>query len=67
MKPGMRKGRHSMLASYTRCKCSVETARNSVKVKPGIKEMKISGKSDRLPLFHAHPNELQVKTGGGEF
>ena len=31
----------SLLASHTRCKCSMETTRNSVKVKPGIKVMKL--------------------------
>ena len=41
-------GKRSLLASHTRCKCSMETTRNSVKVKPGIKVMKIGGMSDRL-------------------
>ena len=45
--PGVRKGKRSLLASNTRCKCSMETTRNSVKVKPGIKVMKMGGKSDR--------------------
>ena len=35
--PGVRKGKRSLLASHTRCKCSMETTRNSVMVKPGIK------------------------------
>ena len=39
--PGVRKGKHSLLASHTRCKCSMENTRNSVKVKPGIKVMKL--------------------------
>ena len=46
--PGVRKGKRSLLASHTRCKCSMETTRNSVMVKPGIKVMKIGGKSVRL-------------------
>ena len=33
--PGVRKGTRSLLASQTRCKCSMETTRNSVKVNPG--------------------------------
>ena len=39
--PGVRKGKRSLLASHTRCKCSMETTHNSVKVKPGIKVMKL--------------------------
>ena len=31
--PGVRKGKHSLLACHTCCKCSMETTRNSVKVK----------------------------------
>ena len=46
--PGVRKGKRSLLASQTRCKCSMETTRNSVNVKPGIKVMKIGRRSDRL-------------------
>ena len=38
--PGVRKGKRSLLASHTRCKCSMETTHNSVKVKLGIKVMK---------------------------
>ena len=38
--PGVRKGQRSLLACHTRCKCSIETTRNSVKVKLGIKVMK---------------------------
>ena len=30
--PGVRKGKRSLLASHTRCKCSMETTHNSVKV-----------------------------------
>ena len=37
MEPGVCKGKHSMLACHTHCKCSIETTRNSVKVKLGIK------------------------------
>ena len=40
MEPGVRKGKRSMQASHTRCKCSMETTHNSVKVKLGIKVMK---------------------------
>ena len=43
--PAVRKGKRSLLASHTRYICSMETTRNSVKVKPGIKVMKIGGKS----------------------
>ena len=39
--PGVRKGKHSLLASHNRCKCSMKTTRNSVKVKSGIKVMKL--------------------------
>ena len=39
--PGVRKGKHSLLASHTRCKCSMETTHNSVKVKLGIIVMKL--------------------------
>ena len=39
--PGVRKGKHSLLASHTRCKCSMETTHNSVKVTLGIKVMKL--------------------------
>ena len=46
--PGVQKGKRSLLASHTRCKCSMETTRNSPKVRSGIKVMKIGGKSDRL-------------------
>ena len=41
--PGVRKGERSLLASHTRCKCSMETTHNSVKVKLGIKVMKLVG------------------------
>ena len=39
--PSVRKGKRSLLASHTRCKCSMETTHNSVKVKLGIKVMKL--------------------------
>ena len=39
--PGVRTGKRSLLASHTRCKCSMETTHNSVKVKHGIKVMKL--------------------------
>ena len=39
--PGVRKGKRSLLACHTRCKCSMETIHNSVKVKLGIKVMKL--------------------------
>ena len=39
--PGVRKGKRSLLASHTRCKCSMETTHNSAKVKLGIKVMKL--------------------------
>ena len=41
--PGVRKGKCSLLACHTRCKCSMETTHNSVKVKLGIKVMKLVG------------------------
>ena len=37
----VRKGKRSLLASHTRCKCSMETTHNSVEVKLGIKVMKL--------------------------
>ena len=39
--PGVRKGKRSLLARHTRCKCSMETTRNSVKVKLGTRVMKL--------------------------
>ena len=42
--PGVRKGKRSLLANHTRCKCSMETTRNSMKVNSGIKVMKIGWK-----------------------
>ena len=38
---GVRKGKFSMLACHTRCKCSLETTHNSVKVKLDIKVIKL--------------------------
>ena len=38
--PDVRKGKRSLLACHIRCKCSMETTHNSVKVKVGIKVMK---------------------------
>ena len=37
------RGKRSLLASHTRCKCSMETTHNLVKVKLGIKVMKLVG------------------------
>ena len=37
--PGVRKGRRSLLACHTRCKCSLQTTHNSVKL--GIKVVKL--------------------------
>ena len=39
--PGVRKGKRSLLACHTRCKCPMETTHNSMKVKLGIKVMKL--------------------------
>ena len=39
--PGVRKGKRSLLACHTRCKCSIETTRNSVKVNLVIKVIKL--------------------------
>ena len=39
--PGVRKGKRSPLACHTRCKCSMETNRNPVKVKFGINVIKL--------------------------
>ena len=39
--PGVRKSKRSLLACHTRCKCSMETTHNLVKVKFGIKVMKL--------------------------
>ena len=41
MEPGVRKGKRSLLACLTRCKRSMETTRDSVKVKFGIMIMKL--------------------------
>ena len=38
---GVWKGKRSLLACHVRCKCSMETTHNSVKVKVGIKVMKL--------------------------
>ena len=38
---GVRKGKRSLLASHTRCKCSMETTQNWDKVKLGIKVIKL--------------------------
>ena len=38
--PGVGKGKRSMLARHTRCKCSMETTDNAVEVKVGINVMK---------------------------
>ena len=40
-KPGGWKGKHSLLSCHARCKCSIQTTRNSVKVKPGNKVIKL--------------------------
>ena len=37
--PGVRRGKRSPLACHTRCKCSMETTRNSLKVKLGNQVM----------------------------
>ena len=39
--PDVRKGKRALLARLTRCKCSMETTQNSVKVKFGIKVIKL--------------------------
>ena len=39
-KSGVQKGKRSLLACQTICKCSMKTTRYSVKVKLGIKVMK---------------------------
>ena len=39
--PGVRKAKRSLLASHTRCKCSMETTHNSVEFRLGIKVMKL--------------------------
>ena len=46
--PGVLRSRRSVLACHTLCECSMETTRNSVKVKLGIRVMKFGGKSDQL-------------------
>ena len=37
--PGDQKGKRSLLACHTRCKCSMETTRNLVKAEINIKVM----------------------------
>ena len=39
--PGVRKGKRSLLAFHIRCKCSIETTLNSMKVKLGFTVMKL--------------------------
>ena len=39
--PGVRTGKRSLLVSHTHCKRSIETTHNSVKVKLGIRGMKL--------------------------
>ena len=39
--PGVRKGKRSLLACHTCCKCSIENTCYSVKIKLGIKVMKL--------------------------
>ena len=39
--PGVRKDKRSQMACQTRCKCSMENTRKSVKVKFGIKVMEL--------------------------
>ena len=56
--PGYRKRKRSLLASNTRCKCSMGT--NSVKVKPGIKVREIGGKSDRSGS-HCNLSRVRIK------
>ena len=41
--PGVRKGKRCLLACHTCCKCSMETTHYSLKVKVGIKVMKLVG------------------------
>ena len=48
--PGVWKGNRSLLACHTRCKCSMETTHNSVKVKVGIKGMNLV----KCLMFEAH-------------
>ena len=42
MEAGVRKGKRSLLACHSRHKCSMESFRNSVKVKLGIKVIKLA-------------------------
>ena len=39
--PSVRKGKRYLLACHTRCKCSMETTKNSMKVKIAINVMKL--------------------------
>ena len=39
--PGVQKGKRTLIACHTRCKCSMETTHNSMKVKLGIKVIKL--------------------------
>ena len=39
--PDVRKGKRSLLACHTRCKCSMETTCNSLKVKLGLMVMQL--------------------------
>ena len=49
--PGVLKGKRSLLACHTRCKCSMETIRNSEKFNLGIKVMKMVESLVGLEVF----------------
>ena len=74
--PGVRKGKLSLLACHTRCKCSIETTRNSVKFKAKEKYrvvFKIQKSGDKTSSgeigldirTHASPKVGQDQVSGG--
>ena len=71
--PGVWKGKSSLLACHTCCKCSLETTRNSVKVKIAIKVMKlmesligwevtVTGQGSECHLMFILLNKIPVST-----
>ena len=57
MEPGARKGKRSLLACHTRCKYSMETTHDSVKIKVGIKVMKFV---ENLTGWEVYSVEFQI-------
>ena len=58
--PGVWKGKRSLLASHTRCKCSIETTHNSVEIKLGIKVIKLVASLIRLEVTVGQGSERHL-------